>query len=134
MSPKNATATDSVLRTLATNQGDKALLREARNQKRMAISLKAQDQELDQEINNLEAIHQQLEKCREMVLHLSKLQKKIDEAIEKCATLKRRTRTTTRTKIMRTSTKTTSQLLRFPLWWSFPTNTRDAGDTLAIAI
>jgi ABC-type Fe3+-citrate transport system substrate-binding protein len=115
MSPKNATATDSVLRTLATNQGDKALLREARNQKRMAISLKAQDQELDQEINNLEAIHQQLEKCREMVLHLSKLQKKIDEAIEKCATLKRRTRTTTRTKIMRTSTKTTSQLLRFPL-------------------
>jgi hypothetical protein len=103
--PKKAT-TSSVLQTLDTNQGDEALLREARNQKRKAISPEPQDQELDQEINNLEAIHQQLEKRREKVLCLYELQKKIDEATEKCATLKRRTRTTTRTKITRASTKT----------------------------
>jgi hypothetical protein len=42
----------------------------------------SQDQELDQEIYNLEAIHQQLEKRREKVLHLSEHQKKIDEATE----------------------------------------------------
>jgi hypothetical protein len=80
MPPKKATTTSSILRTLDTNQGDEALLREERNQKRKAISLEPQDQELDQEFINLEAIHQQLEKHREMVLRLSELQKKIDEA------------------------------------------------------
>jgi hypothetical protein len=34
MQPKKATSTSSILRTLDTNQGDEALLREARNQKR----------------------------------------------------------------------------------------------------
>jgi hypothetical protein len=72
MPPKKAT-TGSILRTLHTNQGDEALLREARNQKRKAISPLPQYQELDQEINNLEAIHQQLEKRMEKVLHLSEL-------------------------------------------------------------
>jgi hypothetical protein len=62
MPPKKATTTSPILRTLDTNQGDEDLLREARNQKRKAIDLEPQDQELDQEINNLEAIHQQLEK------------------------------------------------------------------------
>jgi hypothetical protein len=79
---QQATTTDSVLRTLDTNQGDEALLREARNQKRKAISLEPQDQELDQENNNLVAIHQQLEKRREKVLCLSELHKKIDEVTE----------------------------------------------------
>jgi hypothetical protein len=76
MPPKNATITYFVLMTLDTNQGDKALLREARNQTRKEINLEPQDQELDQEINNLEASHQQLEKRREKVLRLSELQKK----------------------------------------------------------
>jgi hypothetical protein len=79
---KKAITTGFVLRTLDTNQGDKALLTKVRNQKRKAINLEPQDQEPDQEINNLEAIHQQLEKRREKVLRLSKLQKKIDEANE----------------------------------------------------
>jgi hypothetical protein len=70
MPPKKATTTGSVLGTLDTNQGDEALLREARNQKRKAISQEPHDQELDQE------------KCRDKVLRLSKLQKKIDEATE----------------------------------------------------
>jgi hypothetical protein len=73
--------TNSVLRTLDTNQGDEAL-KEARNQNRKAISLEPQDEELDQEVNNLKAIHQELEKRREKVLRLSELQKKIDEAAE----------------------------------------------------
>jgi hypothetical protein len=37
---------------------------------------------LDQEIRDLEAIHQQVERKREKMLHLSDLQKKIDEAAE----------------------------------------------------
>jgi hypothetical protein len=37
---------------------------------------------LDQEIRDLEAIHQQVERISEKILWLSKLQKKIDEAAE----------------------------------------------------
>jgi hypothetical protein len=81
MSPKKAT-TSSVHRTLDTNQGDETLLKEARYQKRKAISPEPQDKELEQEIDNLEAMHQRLEKRGEKVLHLSNLQKKIDEASE----------------------------------------------------
>jgi hypothetical protein len=48
---------------------------------RKAISPTPQEEELDQEIRNLEAIHQQVER-REKMLRLSELQKKIDEAVE----------------------------------------------------
>jgi hypothetical protein len=41
-----------------------------------------QEQELDQEIRDLEAIHQQVERRREKMIWLAKLQKKIDEAAE----------------------------------------------------
>lgn len=51
-------------------------------QKRKAIIPEPQDDELDREINNLEAIHEQVEKCKEKMLRLFELQKKIDEAIE----------------------------------------------------
>jgi hypothetical protein len=37
---------------------------------------------LDQEIRDLEAIHQQVEERREKMLWLAELQKKIDEAAE----------------------------------------------------
>jgi hypothetical protein len=37
---------------------------------------------LDEEIRDLEAIHQQVERRREKMLRLSELQKKIDEATE----------------------------------------------------
>jgi hypothetical protein len=69
MPPKKATVTGPILRTSDTIQGEEALPKKERSQKRKAISLEPQDQELDQEINNLEAIHQQLE----MVLRFSKL-------------------------------------------------------------
>jgi hypothetical protein len=81
MPPKKTTMPGVVLAPLDTNQ-DGILLREARNQKRKAASPTPQDEELDQEISNLEAIHQQVEKRREKMLHLSDLQKKIDEAAE----------------------------------------------------
>jgi hypothetical protein len=66
---------------LDTSQGSEAL-REERNQKRKVIIPEPQDEELDREINDLEAIYQQMEKCREKMLRLSELQKKIDEATE----------------------------------------------------
>jgi hypothetical protein len=81
MSPKKTTAPGAVLAPLDTNQ-DGILLREARNQKRKASSPTPQDEELDQEISNLEAINQQVEKRREKMLQLCELQKKIDEAAE----------------------------------------------------
>jgi hypothetical protein len=48
MALKKAITIGSVLRTLDTNQGDKALLKEVRNQKRKSINPEPQDQELDQ--------------------------------------------------------------------------------------
>jgi hypothetical protein len=81
MPPKKTTGPRAIFAPLDTNQ-DGLLLREARNQKRKAASPTPQDEELDQEISNLEAICQQVEKRRERMLRLSKLQKKIDEAIE----------------------------------------------------
>jgi hypothetical protein len=55
-------------------------LREARNQKRKATSPTPQEEELDQEIRDLEAIHHQVQRKKEKMLRLSGLQKNIDEA------------------------------------------------------
>jgi hypothetical protein len=55
---------------------------EARIQKKKAITLPPREEELDEEISNLEAIHQQVEKSREKMLRLTELQSKIDEATE----------------------------------------------------
>jgi hypothetical protein len=81
MSQKKTTAPRIALAPLDTNQ-DGLLLRKARSQKRKAISPTPQDEELDQEIKDLEAIHQQVERRREKMLRLAELQKKIDEAAE----------------------------------------------------
>jgi hypothetical protein len=81
MLPKKTTTPGVVFAPLDTNQ-DRILLRGARSQKSKAARPIPQDEELDQEITNLEAIHQQVEKRREMTLRLSELQKKIDEAVE----------------------------------------------------
>jgi hypothetical protein len=67
------------LQPLNTNQ---ETLREARSQKRKATSSTPQEEELDQEIRDLEAIHQQVQKKREKMLRLADLQRKIDEAAE----------------------------------------------------
>jgi hypothetical protein len=55
---------------------------EARSQKRKATSPTPQEEELDQEIRDLEAIHQQVQQKKAKMLCLANLQKKIDEAAE----------------------------------------------------
>jgi hypothetical protein len=72
MPPKKTTVPEVVLAPLNTNQ-DGILLKEARSQKRKAASPTPQDEELDQEMNNLEAIHQHVENRREKMLQLSEL-------------------------------------------------------------
>jgi hypothetical protein len=79
MSPKKAIASGAALAPLDINQ-EGLPLREAQNQKRKAITPTPQEEELDQEIRDLEAIHQQVERRREKMLWLSEFQKKIDEA------------------------------------------------------
>jgi hypothetical protein len=61
------------LQPLDTNQ-EGLPLREAQNQKRKATSPISHEEELDQEIRDLEAIHQQVQRNREKMLWLAKLQ------------------------------------------------------------
>jgi hypothetical protein len=77
--PKKTVAPEAALQPLDTNQ---ETLREARSQKREATSLTPQEEELDQEIRDLEAIPQQVQKKKEKMLRLADLQRKIDEAAE----------------------------------------------------
>jgi hypothetical protein len=81
MPSKKTTMPGAVLQLLDTNQ-DTLSPREARRQKRKASSQTLHEEELDQEIRDLEAIHQQVQKKKEKMLRLADLQKKIDEAAE----------------------------------------------------
>jgi hypothetical protein len=77
--PKKASAPGAAMQALDINQ---ETMREARSQKRKATSPTPQEEELDQEIRDLEAIHQQVQRKKEKMLRLSGLQKKINEAAE----------------------------------------------------
>jgi hypothetical protein len=77
MLPKKALGLGAALLPLDVNQ---ETLREAKSQKRKATSPTPQEEELDQEIRDLEAIHQQVQRKKEKMLLLSDLQKKINEA------------------------------------------------------
>jgi type I site-specific restriction endonuclease len=92
ISLKKATAPGATLQPLDTNQ-ETLSLREARSQKRKATSPTPQEEELDQEIRDLEAINQQVQKKREKMLRLADLQRKIDEATEEMRHLLRMTKT-----------------------------------------
>jgi hypothetical protein len=81
MLPKKATVPGAALQPLDTNQ-DALSLQEARSQKRKATSRTLQEEQLDQEIRDLEAIYQQVQRKKEKMLWLADLQKKIDEAAE----------------------------------------------------
>jgi hypothetical protein len=81
MTPKKAIVLGAALQPLDTNQ-ETLSLREARSQKRKATSPTPQEEDLDQEIRDLEAIHQQVQRKREKMLRLADLQRKIDEAAE----------------------------------------------------
>jgi hypothetical protein len=80
MPPKKATASGAALQPLDTNQ-EILSLREARSQKKKATNPTPPEEELDQEIRDLEDIHQQVEENGKM-LRLAELQRKIDEAAE----------------------------------------------------
>jgi hypothetical protein len=79
MPPKKETVPGAALQPLDTNQ-DALSLREARSQKRKDTSPTFHGEQLDQEIRDLEAIHQQVQRKKEKMLWLADLQKKIDEA------------------------------------------------------
>jgi hypothetical protein len=79
MPSKKTTTPRVALQPLDTNQ---EMLREAMSQKRKATSPTPQEEELDQEIRDLEAIHQPVQKKREKMLQLADLQRKIDQATE----------------------------------------------------
>jgi hypothetical protein len=80
MPPKKITAPGAALQQLDTNQ-ETLSLREARSQKRKATSPTFQE-ELDQEIRDMEIIHQQVQRKKEKMARLADLQRKIDEATE----------------------------------------------------
>jgi hypothetical protein len=79
MPPKKTVGPGAALQPLDINQ---KTLRKARSQKRKATSPTPQEEELDQEIRDLEAIHQQVQKKREKMLRIADLPRKIDEAAE----------------------------------------------------
>jgi hypothetical protein len=82
MPPKKASATGAAaLQPLDPNQ-ETLSLREARSQKRKATSPMPQEDELDQEIRNMEMLHQQVQKKKEKMARLADLQRQIDEATE----------------------------------------------------
>jgi hypothetical protein len=71
----------AALQPLDPNQ-ETLSLREARSQKRKATSPTLQEEELDQEIRNMEIIHQQVQRKKEKIARLTDLQRQIDEATE----------------------------------------------------
>jgi hypothetical protein len=81
MPPKKVSAPGAAtLQPLDTNH-ETLSLREARSQKRKATSPTLQE-ELDQEIRNMEIIHQQVQRKKEKMARLADLQRQIDEATE----------------------------------------------------
>jgi hypothetical protein len=82
MPPKKASATGvGTLQPLDPNQ-DVLSLREARSQKRKAVSPTPPEDDLDQEIQNLEILQQQVQHKKEKMARLADLQRQIDEASE----------------------------------------------------
>jgi hypothetical protein len=82
MPPKKASATGAAaLQPLDPNQ-ETLSLREARSQKRKATSPTPQEDDLDQEIRNMEMLHQQVQRKKEKIVQLADLQRQIDEASE----------------------------------------------------
>jgi hypothetical protein len=79
MPPEKASATGkAALQPLDPNQ-ETLSLREARSQKRKATSPTPQEDELEQEIRNMEMLHQQVQKKKEKMARLADLQRQIDE-------------------------------------------------------
>jgi myosin heavy subunit len=89
MPPKKASATGAAaLQPLDPNQ-ETLSLRETRSQKRKATSPTLQEDDLDQEIRNMEMLHQQVQRKKEKMARLADLQRQIDEASEEVCHLVR---------------------------------------------
>jgi hypothetical protein len=86
MPSKKITAPGAVLRPLDTIQ-ETLSLRVARSQKRKATSPTFQEEELDQEIRDMEIIHQPVQRKKEKMARLADLQRKINEATEEVSHL-----------------------------------------------
>jgi hypothetical protein len=82
MPPKKALVLEATaLQPLDSNQETLSLW-EAWSQKRKATSPTLQEEELDQEIRNMEIIHQQVQRKKEKMARLVDLQRQIDEATQ----------------------------------------------------
>jgi hypothetical protein len=82
MPPKKASALGvAALQPLDPNQ-ETLSLREARSQERKTTSPTLQEEELDQEIRNMEIIHQQVQRKKEKMARLADFQRQIDKATE----------------------------------------------------
>jgi hypothetical protein len=82
MPPKKVSALGAAaLQPLDPNQ-DTLSLQETQSQKRKATSPTLQEEELDQEIRNMEIIHQQVQRKKKKMAQLADLQRQIDEATE----------------------------------------------------
>jgi hypothetical protein len=82
MAPKKASAAGTAaLQPLDHNQ-ETVSLREARSQKRKAVSPTSPEDEIDQEIRDMEILHQQVQRKKEKMARLAELQRQIDEASE----------------------------------------------------
>jgi flagellar biosynthesis chaperone FliJ len=89
MPPKKATATCSIISSIYPNQGNKALIREARNQKKKFVNSPPHEEEIDEEINNLELIHQQVEECNEKWFAFQSSKERLMKQLKRCAISKR---------------------------------------------
>jgi hypothetical protein len=92
MPPKKATVLRTALQPLDTNQ-DALSLREARNQKRKATSPTLQEEQNDQEIRDLEAIHQQVQRKRRRWPGWPTFRRRLTKPLKKCVILLKMTRT-----------------------------------------
>jgi hypothetical protein len=80
MPPKKASTTGAATLQLLDPNQDILSLRKARSQKRKATSPTPPEDDLDQEIQNLEMLHQQVQRKKEKMARLADLQRQIDEA------------------------------------------------------
>jgi hypothetical protein len=79
--PKKTTGLGATLQPLDVNQ---ETLREARSQNRKATSPAPQEEELDQEIRDLKAIHQQVQKKKEKCFVSPTFRGKLTRSLRKC--------------------------------------------------
>jgi hypothetical protein len=82
MLPKKASTTGAAALQLLDPNQETLSLREAQSQKRKATNPTLQEEELDQEIRDMEIIHQQVQRKKEKMAQLAYLQRKIDEVTE----------------------------------------------------